>query len=123
MRPPHRSRASTIVTLLPARASSRAVMRPAAPAPTTRKFVRCRGVIDHGAAVCRAIRRLRPCAQLRRHVILLGKREKSAEPKRLFKECHGGIERTLRLCDREGDLLGEARPDVVVGADAEGVEA
>src|SRR6266850_4294843 len=43
MRPPHRSRASRIVTLLPARASSRAVMRPVAPAPTIRKCVGCRG--------------------------------------------------------------------------------
>src|SRR3984893_5765894 len=40
MRPPQRSRASTIVTPLPARASSRAVIRPAAPAPTIRKFVK-----------------------------------------------------------------------------------
>src|SRR5579885_3818046 len=35
MRPPQRSRASRIVTCLPARASSRAASRPAAPAPTT----------------------------------------------------------------------------------------
>src|SRR4051812_18068597 len=34
MRPPQRSRASRIVTVLPARASSRAAIRPAAPAPT-----------------------------------------------------------------------------------------
>src|SRR5439155_6968540 len=31
--------------------------------------------------------------------------------------------RTLPLGEREWDLLGEARPDVVVGAHAEGVEA
>src|SRR5215469_4788316 len=42
MRPPQRSRASSIVTRLPARASSRAVISPAAPAPTTTKCVRCR---------------------------------------------------------------------------------
>src|SRR5215469_4054691 len=42
MRPPHRSRASRIVTRLPARASSRAVIKPAAPAPTTTNSVRCR---------------------------------------------------------------------------------
>src|SRR5712691_5065658 len=48
MRPPQRSRPSTIVTLLPARASSRAVIRPAAPAPTTRKFARCSGAIMLG---------------------------------------------------------------------------
>src|SRR5262245_5874940 len=35
MRPPQRSRASRIVTLRPARASSRPALRPAAPAPTT----------------------------------------------------------------------------------------
>src|SRR5207249_4500150 len=39
------------------------------------------------------------------------------------KECHGGIERALSLCEREWDLLGEARPDVVVGAHTEGVKA
>src|SRR6516162_5803167 len=43
MRPPHRSLASSIVTRLPTRASSQAAIRPAAPAPTTRKCVRCRG--------------------------------------------------------------------------------
>src|SRR5712671_6196792 len=48
MRPPQRSRASTMVTLLPARASSRAVIRPAAPAPTIRKAVKCRGAIVLG---------------------------------------------------------------------------
>src|SRR4051812_34025808 len=35
MRPPHRSRASRIVTCLPARANSHAAISPAAPAPTT----------------------------------------------------------------------------------------
>src|SRR5258705_5817076 len=48
MRPPQRSRASTMVTLLPARASSRAVIRPAAPAPTIRKAVKCREAIMLG---------------------------------------------------------------------------
>src|SRR6516164_9901414 len=41
MRPPHLWRASKTVTRLPARASSRAAIRPAAPAPTIRKCVRC----------------------------------------------------------------------------------
>src|SRR2546429_2121710 len=45
MRPPPRFRASMIVTLLPARASSRAAIKPAAPAPTIKKFVRCGGAI------------------------------------------------------------------------------
>jgi len=49
-------------------------------------------------------------AQLRRHLVLLGQREESSETKRLFEECQRGIERTLPLCDREWDLLGEARP-------------
>src|SRR5438552_2135712 len=110
MRPPHRSRASTIVTRLPARASSRAVMRPAAPAPTIRKFVRCvakawaaeanaaaggswsrsggrnlvRGSAE-GAYLAGSVLQLL-VAQLRRHVILLGQREEAPEPKRLFKE-------------------------------------
>ena len=30
---------------------------------------------------------------------------------------------SLSLCNRKWDLLGEARPDVVVGAHTEGVEA
>src|SRR3984893_827334 len=47
MRPPQRSRASTIVAPLPARASSRAAIRPDAPAPTIRKSVKCRGAIMH----------------------------------------------------------------------------
>src|SRR5262245_22686195 len=47
MRPPQRSRASTIVTPLPARASSRAAISPAAPAPTIRKSVNCRGAMMH----------------------------------------------------------------------------
>src|ERR1700730_6068348 len=47
MRPPQRSRASSIVTSLPARASSRVAIRPAAPAPITTKCVRCRGDIDY----------------------------------------------------------------------------
>src|SRR5436309_3007724 len=45
MRPPLRFRASAIVTLLPARASSRAAIKPAAPAPTIKKLVRCGGAI------------------------------------------------------------------------------
>src|SRR5439155_22106018 len=153
MRPPHRSRASTIVTLLPARASSRAVIRPAAPAPMTRKFAGCSGAIMLGDiglggsateegpwhcrqglgggrrcpradwSWCRSGRRalmrgaeraylaggvlqLR-IAQLRRHLVLLGQRQQSPEPKRLFKECHRGIERSLPLCERKRDLLGK----------------
>src|SRR5216684_7678481 len=59
MRPPHRSRASRTVTLLPARASSRAAIRPAAPAPTIRTWVGCRrgigpsesGVASRGCAI------------------------------------------------------------------------
>src|SRR3954464_2877309 len=43
MRPPQRSRASRIVTVLPARASSRAAIRPAAPAPT---MTICSDVVD-----------------------------------------------------------------------------
>src|ERR1700694_3784889 len=109
MRPPQRSRASTMVTLLPARASSRAVIRPAAPAPTIKKFVGCRGAINDRArtagddapldrSLCRSGRPfLVPGAersylaggvlqllilQLRRHVVLLGERQESAEPKR-----------------------------------------
>src|SRR5439155_19766907 len=62
-------------------------------------------------------------AQLRRYVVLLGQREESPEPKRLFKEGHRRIERRLPFRDRKGDLLGEARADVVVGAHAEGIEA
>ena len=46
MHPPHRSRASRMVTFLPARASSRAVIRPAAPAPTITKWVGDSGAID-----------------------------------------------------------------------------
>src|SRR5438132_1712561 len=161
MRPPQRSRASTMVTLLPARASSRAVIRPAAPAPTIRKFAGCSGAImlgDIGLDLvltgvggsateagpwhrrqglgggrrcpradwswCRSGRRalmrgaeranlaggvlqLR-IAQLRRHLVLLGQRQQSAEPQRLFKECHRGIERSLPLCERKRDLLGKA---------------
>src|SRR6266478_1013385 len=57
MRPPQRSRASRMVTLLPAPASSRAVIRPAAPAPTTRKSVRCRGAIDYLALTLASGRR------------------------------------------------------------------
>src|SRR5690242_1486520 len=41
MRPPHLSRASRIVTRLPARASSRAAIRPADPAPTTTMWSAC----------------------------------------------------------------------------------
>jgi len=62
-------------------------------------------------------------AKLRCDAILFSQREESAEPKRFFKECHRGVERTLLLCDREWDLLGKARSDVEVGAHAEGVEA
>src|ERR1700746_3304423 len=47
MRPPHRALASSMVTRLPARASSRAVIRAAAPAPTTTKCVRCCAAIDY----------------------------------------------------------------------------
>src|SRR4051794_29180909 len=43
MRPPQRSRTSRIVTALPARASSRAAIRPAAPAPT---MTICSDVVD-----------------------------------------------------------------------------
>src|ERR1700687_4348450 len=42
MRPPQRSRASRMVTVLPARASSRAAITPAAPAPTIRTWGRSR---------------------------------------------------------------------------------
>src|SRR5205823_12159114 len=62
-------------------------------------------------------------AQLQRHLVLLGQREQAAEAKRLFEECQGGVERSLSLCDREWDLRGEARPDMVVRAHAEGIEA
>ena len=62
-------------------------------------------------------------AKLGSHVVLLGQREKSAEAKRLFKERHRGVERSLPLRDRERDLLGKARPNVVVGAHTERVEA
>src|SRR3954454_7723802 len=61
-------------------------------------------------------------AQLRRHAVLLGQREQSAEPKRLIEEIHCGIERALPLRDRKRNLIGEARPDVIMGAHAEGVE-
>src|ERR1700716_1342666 len=52
MRPPQRSRASRMVTFLPARASSRAAIRPAAPAPTIKTWaiktwVGPRGAIAH----------------------------------------------------------------------------
>src|SRR5438105_2707973 len=108
MRPPQRSRASTMVTRLPARASSRAVMRPAAPAPTIRNFVGCvakaemveddaaadwswsrsgrrillRGGADRAYLAGGVLQFL--VAELRRHVVLLGQREESSEPKRLF---------------------------------------
>ena len=47
---------------------------------------------------------------------------KTSEPKRLFKECHGGVKRALSLRDGQRDLCGKARPDVIVGAHTEGVE-
>src|SRR5215472_2783843 len=62
-------------------------------------------------------------AQPRCHVVLLGQRKKSAEPKRFLKECHGGVERALSLRDGQWDLCGQARPDVIMGAHTEGVEA
>src|SRR5262249_46068461 len=49
IRPPHRSRASRTVTFLFERASSRAAIRPAAPAPTIRKWELERA-IDHKTA-------------------------------------------------------------------------
>src|SRR5262249_40075546 len=47
MRPPQRSRASRMVTFLPARASSRAAIRPAAPAPTIKTWFGDRTAIAH----------------------------------------------------------------------------
>jgi hypothetical protein len=35
----------------------------------------------------------------------------------------GALERSLSLCDLEWDLFGEARPEMVVSAHTEGVEA
>jgi hypothetical protein len=43
-------------------------------------------------------------AQLQRHVVLLSQREKSSEPKRLFKKCHGG---KLPLHETTGAGLGD----------------
>src|SRR6185437_12168745 len=45
MRPPHLPRASRTVTFVPARASSRAAIRPAAPAPMTMTCSGCRRVM------------------------------------------------------------------------------
>jgi hypothetical protein len=61
-------------------------------------------------------------AQLRRHFVLLGEREESPEPKRFFAKSQGRIEWILSLCEREWDLLGETRPDMVVRTHTEGVE-
>src|SRR5262249_51071095 len=51
MRPPHRSRASRIVTLLPARASSRAAIRSAAPAPPITTPLGLRGITEQRRGV------------------------------------------------------------------------
>src|SRR5215208_1417400 len=57
MRPPHRSRASRIVTSRPARASSDAAISPAAPAPTTAICAGCSRDIDGTSVDLRAFRR------------------------------------------------------------------
>src|SRR5205085_11071648 len=63
MRPPHRSRASTTVTRFPARASSRAAMRPAAPAPIIRKFVSGPSIIVPGLPSLQAVEPHRTASQ------------------------------------------------------------
>src|SRR5262245_54104085 len=68
---------------------------------------------------------VRKCAivELRCRSVLLGERQKATKAQRLLKERHGRIERALCLGGRKWDLRSKPRPDVVVGAHAEGVEA
>src|ERR1700733_14087070 len=67
MRPPHLSRASSTVTFLPARPSSRAAIRPAAPAPMTIMWSGAGLTMWQLSARCRCrIRVLDPIAQKHR---------------------------------------------------------
>src|SRR5207249_8453040 len=60
----------------------------------------------------------------RRHISLFGLCEEPAEPQRLFEERQSDVERLLPLLDPKRKLPAtQARTDVIVTADAEGIEA
>src|SRR5579884_2170957 len=132
---------SSKVSAAPSAAKSRAVRRPIPDAaPVIRMRRRCRrpasAIVPPRRSGGRALVRgsvdvpdlpgglpQLVVAQLRRHLVLFGLREKAAEAQRLLEEPQGGVERALPLGDRQRDLLGQTGPDVEVGAYAERVEA